>query len=130
MASALMPGARCAAHQDRGATGVCGRCGDYLCGLCGERVNDRLYCAECAVRLTRDHSGRSVQAFVLGMLGVCFLFFLSPIAAILGLLELQAIRAGEAPTGGEGMARAALYLGVIGIAIPISVAFVALAMHH
>lgn len=122
--SALQAGARCAKHAARAATGVCARCGDYLCGLCGRRVAERLYCQPCSERLTGEHSKRSVHALVLGLLGVHGLFFLAPIALVLSGLELGAIRAGEAPLGGRGLARAGLALGTFGIAIPISILLV------
>jgi hypothetical protein len=118
-ASALMPGARCAKH-DRPATGLCARCGDYLCGGCGRSVAERLYCAVCAQRLTTQHGERAVYALVLGMLGVTGLFFLAPAAIVLGGMELTAIRSGEAPLGGRGLARAGLWLGVCGLAMVTS----------
>jgi hypothetical protein len=119
-ASALQAGARCAKHSARAATGVCARCGDYLCGACGRRVAERLYCDACAQRLVGEHSKRSVHALVLGLLGMHGLFFLAPVALVLSGLELGAIRSGEAPLGGRGLARAGLVLGTCGIAIPVS----------
>src|SRR5262245_34415577 len=92
-AAALQPGARCAAHAARAATGVCSRCGDYLCGLCGKRVSERLHCPRCAERVLREHSPRAVRAFVLGLCGVHGLFVLAPIALALAVAELGAIRA-------------------------------------
>jgi hypothetical protein len=126
-ASALLPGARCARH-DRPATGVCGRCGDYLCGGCGRRVAERLYCMACAERITSEHSPRAVHAFVLGLLGVVGLFFLAPAAVVLASMELTAIRGGEAPLGGRGLARAGLLFGAIGVAMVASGALLWLAM--
>ena len=43
---------------------------------------------------------------MLGIAGIHGLFFLSPIAAVLGFAELGAIRQGQSPTGGLGFARA------------------------
>lgn len=126
-ASALMPGARCARH-DRPATGVCGRCGDYLCGGCGRRVGERLYCSACADRITTEHGSRAVTAFVLGLLGVIGLFFLAPAALVLASMELTAIRAGESPLGGRGLARAGLLLGACGSAMLASGALLWLGM--
>jgi hypothetical protein len=126
-ASALLPGARCATH-DRPATGVCGRCGDYLCGGCGSRVDERLYCRGCAERLITQHGPRAVHALVLGMLGVTGLFFLAPAALVLAGMELTAIRSGESPLGGRGMARAGLALGVCGVAMAASGAWLWLFM--
>jgi hypothetical protein len=119
-AQALTPGARCATHAERGATGLCHRCGDYLCGLCAKRLEGRLFCAGCAERLTGGHAPRAARALVFGILGVNFLFFLSPVALILGAQELRAIAAGESPLGGRGIALLALWLGIAGIAMAAS----------
>lgn len=119
-ASALQPGARCAAHAERPATGVCSRCGDYLCGLCGKRVGDRLHCVRCADRVVREHSPRSIRAFVIGLCAVHGLFVVAPVALVMALAELSAIDAGEAPVGGKWYARAAMVLGIAGLVIPIS----------
>lgn len=123
-AQALSPGARCATHAERGATGLCHRCGDYLCGLCSKRLSGRLFCGKCAERLTEGHAPRASRAFVLGLLGVNFLFFLAPVATVLAAQELRAIRAGESPLGGRGVALAALWLGLAGIAMALSAAAV------
>ena len=123
-ASALVPGARCAMHAERPATGTCARCGDYLCGLCGRRVGPRLHCQGCAERVSREHSRRAATAFVLGLLGVHGLFLLAPAAFALASLELQAIAAGAAPVGGRGLARTALALGACGVCIPLSAALI------
>jgi hypothetical protein len=128
-ASALLPGARCASH-DRPATGLCSRCGDYLCGACGRRVGARLCCGACAGRLREEHSGRSVLAAVLGMLGVLGLLFLSPVALVVASAELRAIRAGQAPLGGLGLARAGLIFGGCGLAMAASAVAVWLATHR
>jgi hypothetical protein len=127
-ASALLPGARCAKHGERPATGVCGRCGDYLCGLCGRRVGDRLHCAGCAERSAMEHSRRAAQALVLGLCSVHGLFLLAPLSLSLSLRELSAIRAGEAPEGGRDLARAGLWLGALGLAMPLSAALVWIAL--
>jgi hypothetical protein len=127
-ASALVPGARCATHGQRAATGVCGRCGDYLCGSCGQRVGERLYCIACAQRSTSEHSRRSLHALLLGLVGVHGVFVLAPVALTLATLELGAIRAGEAPVGGAGFARAGVLLGSLGIAMPVSALLAWLAM--
>ena len=127
-AQALAPGARCATHGERGATGLCHRCGDYLCGLCAKPLAGRLFCGKCAERLIEGHAPRASRALVLGLLSVHGLFFLAPVAAVLGAQELRAIGAGESPLGGRGLALAALWLGVAGIAMALSIAAVFLAM--
>lgn len=126
--SALSPGARCGAHG-RPATGVCGRCGDYLCGGCGRRVDARLFCERCARRLATEHSRRSVYALVFGLLGAAGLFFLAPVAIVVSSVELHAIRDGEAPLGGRGLARAGLASGVGAMAMAASLATLWVALH-
>jgi hypothetical protein len=123
-ASALVPGARCVKHPARAATGTCARCGDYLCGLCGRRVADRLHCVECATRVTREHSARASAALVLGLIGACGVFVVAPAALLLAVLELQAIAGGAAPIGGRGLARAGVVLGAAGVLMPLSAALV------
>ena len=109
---------------ERGATGLCHRCGDYVCGLCAKRLADHLFCGSCAERLTGGHAPRASRALVLGLLGVNFLFFLAPVATVLAAQELRAIRDGESPLGGRGVALAALWLGLAGIAMALSAAAV------
>jgi hypothetical protein len=99
---------------------VCGRCGDYLCGACGRRVGERLYCADCATRLTAEHSPRSTHAFVLSLLSIHGLFPLAPVALVLASLELAAIRAGQAPLGGRILAYAGLIFASSALAMPIT----------
>ena len=109
--SGLVPGAACARHPQRVATGVCARCGDYLCGLCGRGVEGRLYCVPCAERLSSEHGRRAVHALAVGLASVHLLFFLGPVAIALGGLELWEIRAGKSAQGGRGMALAGVLLG-------------------
>lgn len=119
-AGSLLTGARCARHASRVATGMCARCGDYVCGACGRRAGERLFCEGCAERTRIEHSPRAVRGFVLGLLGVHGLFVLAPVALVLSLLELAAIKSGHAPLGGNAFARAGVWLGVSGIALPLS----------
>jgi hypothetical protein len=118
--SGLSPGAACARHAQRVATGVCSRCGDYLCGSCGKRVDDRLYCPPCAERLGSEHGPRAALAFLVGLASVHFLFFLAPIAIALSVLELWEIRAGQSATGGRGLAVGGLVLGVAALLMAAS----------
>lgn len=59
-------------------------------------------------------SARSVVTLVLGVLGLCGLGLLSPLAWILGVHELNDIRHGVAPAGGEATARTGMVLGIVG----------------
>ena len=59
-------------------------------------------------------SSQAVTALVLGILGIVCCGLLAPIAWYLGNQELQAIRQGRAAASGEGLAKAAQILGIIG----------------
>lgn len=59
-------------------------------------------------------SSQAVTALVLGILGIVCCGLLAPIAWYLGNQEILAIRQGRAPATGEGLAKAAQILGIIG----------------
>ncbi|MDH5670856.1 MAG: hypothetical protein OEZ06_01845 [Myxococcales bacterium] len=118
VARVLPAGARCPRHPERGATGVCFRCGDYLCGACAARVQERLHCPGCASRVRDEHSPRSSRVLVFGLMSAHGIFVLAPFAVVMGLLELQAIAAGDAPLGGLWLTRAGVWLGLCGVAMP------------
>lgn len=59
-------------------------------------------------------SSQAVTALVLGILGIVCCGFLAPIAWYLGNQELRAIREGRSAASGEGLAKAAQILGIIG----------------
>jgi hypothetical protein len=119
-ASALLPGAKCATHAQRPATGVCTRCGDYLCGGCGRRVGARLYCPPCGERVKQEHGPRAVRSLWMGLLSMHGVVVLAPFAIVFGVLELGDIRDGRAPVGGLWLARVGLYAGILGLVIPLS----------
>ncbi|HEV8582379.1 MAG TPA: DUF4190 domain-containing protein [Thermoanaerobaculia bacterium] len=62
----------------------------------------------------QSSSTQAVTALVLGILGVVCCGLLAPIAWYLGSQEQKAIREGRSPAAGEGLAKAAVILGVIG----------------
>src|SRR5262245_8007360 len=60
-------------------------------------------------------SSQAITALVLGLIGIfpcCSL--LGPIAWFIGNQEVKAIAQGRAPVAGEGIAKAAVILGIIG----------------
>ncbi|HET9211869.1 MAG TPA: DUF4190 domain-containing protein [Thermoanaerobaculia bacterium] len=59
-------------------------------------------------------SNQATIALVLGILGFVCCGILAPIAWYLGNQELKAIGEGRSPAAGEGIARAAKILGIIG----------------
>jgi hypothetical protein len=59
-------------------------------------------------------SNQATIALVLGILSFVCCGILAPIAWYLGSQELKAIREGRSPAAGEGIAKAAMILGIIG----------------
>jgi uncharacterized membrane protein YjgN (DUF898 family) len=62
----------------------------------------------------QSSSTQAITALVLGILGVVCCGVLAPIAWYLGNQEQKAIREGRSPAAGEGIAKAATILGMIG----------------
>jgi len=62
----------------------------------------------------QSSSTQAITALVLGILGVVCCGLLAPIAWYLGSQEQKAIREGRSPAAGEGIAKAATILGMIG----------------
>ena len=63
---------------------------------------------------SQSSSTQAVTSLVLGILGVVCCGLLAPIAWYLGSQEQKAIREGRSPAAGEGLAKAAVVLGIIG----------------
>lgn len=60
-------------------------------------------------------SSQAITALVLGILGIVTCCgILSPIAWYLGNQEQKAIREGRSPAAGQGLAQAAVVLGIVG----------------
>jgi hypothetical protein len=66
---------------------------------------------------SQSASTQAIIALVLGILGIICCGFLAPIAWYLGGQEIRAIREGRSPIAGEGFAKAAKILGIIGTAL-------------
>ena len=62
----------------------------------------------------QSSSNQAITALVLGILGIICCGLLAPIAWYLGSQEVKAIREGRSPAAGEGLAKAAVILGIIG----------------
>lgn len=63
-------------------------------------------------------SGRAIASIILSILGLIACGFLTSIPGmILGKMELNAIRAGEAPRAGETLAKIGFYVGIAGTVI-------------
>lgn len=74
-------------------------------------------------------SSRAVATLVLGILSITCSGFLTGIPAIiLGLIELKAIKAGEAPREGDSMTKVGLTLGLIGTILMALVILAAVAI--
>lgn len=63
---------------------------------------------------SQSSSNQAITALVLGILGIICCGFLAPVAWYLGNQELKAISEGRSPAAGEGLAKAAKILGIIG----------------
>lgn len=59
-------------------------------------------------------STQAITGLVLGILGVICCGLAAPFAWYLGIQELKSIQAGLSPFAGEGLAKAAKILGIIG----------------
>jgi len=59
-------------------------------------------------------SSRAIWSLVLGILGLILCGILAPFAWWLGAAELRDIKAGLAPSSGQGLATAGMVLGIIG----------------
>jgi uncharacterized membrane protein YjgN (DUF898 family) len=59
-------------------------------------------------------SSRATTSLVLGIIGIVCCQICAPIAWYMGNKELMAIRAGQSPASGEGMAKAGKIIGIIG----------------
>lgn len=64
-------------------------------------------------------SNRGMISLVLGILGLVCCAILGPFAWYLGKAELSAIKRGETPQAGEGIAMAGMILGIVGTAMLI-----------
>ena len=52
---------RCVTHPGNGAVGTCQRCGDYLCGVCWTRWQDKSVCARCVQRALEGNEAPPVE---------------------------------------------------------------------
>lgn len=134
----LPAGARCANHAEQGAVDVCSRCGSFVCADCVQIFREEtVYCLACFERAGVDRaSRRSTAALALALVSAlpvaagCLLgraLAVAPVAGwvaalglsvsslVLGRVELNAIRRGDAPLGGRGRAWVALWLGTLSV---------------
>jgi len=54
--------ARCAAHPNNPSIGTCERCGNFLCGVCRTRWQDRALCLACIERALDSRESRPEDA--------------------------------------------------------------------
>jgi uncharacterized membrane protein YjgN (DUF898 family) len=62
-------------------------------------------------------STNAIVSLVLGILGVVCCSLMAPIAWYLGNQEIKAIQAGSSPAAGDGLARAGMILGIVGVVV-------------
>jgi Domain of unknown function (DUF4190)/zinc-ribbon domain len=59
-------------------------------------------------------SGRAITSLILSIISIFMCgFFTSIPGMVLGKMEMNAIRQGQAPSGGEGVAKAGFYIGLV-----------------
>lgn len=117
--------------MDAPAIDTCGRCGNYVCAGCMEIHDLETLCNACAYRVGAkgEQSSRATTALVFGLLPMMtFCLPLGIVAVALGHMELAAIERGEAPASGRNLAKGAVILGWINIALMVIGVFVAIAL--
>jgi hypothetical protein len=113
--------ALCATHPESPADGTCSRCGTFLCERCRKWQAQRMLCLRChKVALGEKPSKRAMTALAFATLGFCG-FLPGLVAIVLGHQEVAAIRRGEAPGSGEGLAVLARNVGWFHLAMLVVV---------
>lgn len=69
-------------------------------------------------------SGRATASAILAVVGLLCCGLAGIVGAVLGWLELQAIKEGKSPAAGQTMAQIGLWLGIIGFVINVAVSFI------
>ncbi len=62
-------------------------------------------------------STQAIVSLVLGILGVVCCALMAPFAWYLGNQEVKAIQAGSSPAAGDGIAKAGMILGIVGVVL-------------
>ncbi|MDY7229180.1 DUF4190 domain-containing protein [Hyalangium rubrum] len=111
-------GAFCGVHPTVGAAITCQRCGSFACAQCVEVHEGTEYCANCYQReFGGKASSRAVTALVLAIVGMNCLWPLGIVSIIMATQEIAAIDRGESPAKGRPLAKGALILGWILVAL-------------
>jgi len=120
--------ARCAAHAEALAVGVCARCGTFLCAACVLPFEGEVVCGACFERHVREPraSSQAWASLYLGLAGLTCGFVPGLVGLVLAYRELERIRLGEAPVGGRPLARAGQLLGWLNVVLMAVVSFVLL----
>jgi hypothetical protein len=112
----------CAAHADRPALHICGRCGSFVCIDCLVWRDDAPFCSRCVPKTLRDASWPAIGSAILGFASVgC-----GPLALIaipLGLFDLARIGMGHSPRDGAKLDATGIALGVIGLLIGAAILY-------
>lgn len=106
--------ALCAAHPDVPATGVCRRCGGFLCAGCSRPYQQDVMCGDCYARLwfAPEVSKLAWAAFWLSILGMVAFLVPGVFAWMVAEVELRRIARGESPPGGKTFAQSARIVGM------------------
>lgn len=92
--------------------------GQYLDGFTTRGQEIRSTYEAPGPQVNQAASSRAISALVFGILSFTICPFIAAIVAMVqGRKELDAIKAGEAPTAGKGLAQAGYYLGMVNLGI-------------
>src|SRR5689334_17673965 len=111
--------ARCAAHGEAPAVGVCQRCGTFLCVACLQPADSEVLCGACLARRGKAPvaSAQAWASLYLGLAGLTCGFLPGVVGLVIAHRELERIARGEASSGGRALARAGRLLGWLNAAL-------------
>ncbi len=115
-------GALCGEHPEVAATGICDRCGRFLCHDCTREKPRGVFCPPCGARFLSniDASWSAIAAVILSFASLgCSP--LGVVAILFALKDLAFIRMGKAPPGGLKLDLIALGLGAAGLLIGVAI---------
>ncbi|PTL81296.1 hypothetical protein [Vitiosangium sp. GDMCC 1.1324] len=130
--------AYCSDHIEALALDTCLRCGRFACASCILRLQGGMYCVTCVDRLQRASNGFAPSGpdEKVSLLTVCtvllgtLVFCIPPLGLValpLSAWEIARISKGRASRGGRFIARAAIVLGVLSLAVLLLALFRVLA---
>jgi hypothetical protein len=80
----------CASHPSEASSGVCERCGDFLCAACSRFLDYRRYCERCVSRM-REQSRERDRRVLVTVIGLLALVHLGPWLLLLLAAALESL---------------------------------------